>query len=401
MAALRIGVVGTIRGITFIRLLQTFGEKACLAAVCENNEAKADEVKKSIPESVKVYEDYDEFLDCGLDAVILTNYFPDHCAFAIKALEKGIAVMSETTAAPTLGDCVKLVRTVEKTGTKYMLGANVPYKRGMQFMRKQFEAGKIGKPYYAEAEYLHHSDNPKPYPDESRHWRRLMPGTYYNMHTLGPLMFVTGSMPKKVTARAVVDLDNAKKVNRLIDHMGAYSLIEMDNGAVFNVTGCCYYGPTSKFFRIIGSEGTIETKRYDETKILYTSAHNTFVPDGPIPTVEEYSPKYDELDMVTKEEYDSFTEEQLKLGHGGIDFWMTVNFIKYLRDEYEPFFNVYRATALSAAAICGWKSVREKCREFEIPDFSKEEERVKYENDFLSPFEDEDSENYIERKASV
>ena len=37
MEKIKFGVVGTIRGLTFIKLLQVFGEDVCLHAVCENN----------------------------------------------------------------------------------------------------------------------------------------------------------------------------------------------------------------------------------------------------------------------------------------------------------------------------------------------------------------------------
>ena len=103
--------------------------------------------------------------------------------------------------------------------------------------------------------------------------------------------------------------------------------------------------------------------------------------------------------MAPKAEFDSYTEEQMRIGHGGVDFWMLRNFIEYLKGNYEPFFNVYRATALSAAAILGWRSVLDGGRSYDIPDFTKEEERRKYENDLLSPFANEESGHLISRKA--
>ena len=104
--------------------------------------------------------------------------------------------------------------------------------------------------------------------------------------------------------------------------------------------------------------------------------------------------------MAPKEEFDSYTEEQMRIGHGGVDFWMLRNFIEYLKGKYEPFFNVYRATALSAAAILAWRSVLNGGAYYDIPDFSKEEERCKHENDLLSPFASEGSGNLISRKAN-
>ncbi len=395
MAQIKFGVVGAIRGMTFIELLGTFGDMACLHAVCENNSENLAKAQDKIPENVKVYSDYDEFLNSGIDAVVLTNFFHEHSSFAIKALEKNIHVISDTTAAPTLGDCVKLVRAAEKSKAKYMLGTNGIFKKCIQFMKKQLEDGKLGKQYFAEAEYLHCSEKPRAWGNDDTHWRRIMPGTYYNMHTLGTLMYATNTMPKKVTARVIYDDNQVKKYNYLHDHVGAISLCEMDNGATFSVTGCCRFGPTSKWFRLIGENGTLETQRYDETTVMFASYDKHFFPDEEMPEIEVYKPKYEELNMDPKEEFESYTEEQMRLGHGGIDFWLLLNFIKYINGEYEPFFDVYRSTALSATAILGWRSILNNCLEYEIPDFTKEEDRKKYENDFFSPFEEEGSEYFV------
>lgn len=399
MEKIKFGVVGTIRGMTFVKLLQVFSDEVCLHAVCETNAKLAEATMAEIPQGVRIYEDYEEFLNSGIDAVVLCNFFHEHASFAIKALDKGIHVISDTTAAPTLGECVALCRAVERSKAKYMLGANGPYKKCLQFIKKEIKIGKLGTPFYAEAEYMHWTPNGKPFTDDSTHWRRMMPGTYYNMHTLGSLMYVTETMPKRVTASVVRVPGAAQQRNRLIDHDGAKVLCEMDNGAMFDVTGCAYYGPTSKWFRLIGEKGVIETKRYDETEVHFIAAEKEFFPDEPIPEIEVYNPKYEELDMAPKEEFDSYTEEQMRLGHGGIDFWMLRNFIRYIKGEFEPFFNVYRATALSAAAILSWRSVLNGGLEYDVPDFTKEEDKKKYENDFLSPFEPEGSENKISCKA--
>ena len=399
MEKIKFGVVGTIRGMTFVKLLQVFGEDVCLHAVCETSAARAEETVKEIPAGVRIFDDYDEFLDSGVEAVVLCNFFHEHASLAIKALDRGIHVISDTTAAPTLGECVALCRAAERSSAKYMLGANGPYKKCLQFIKREIKNGKLGTPFYAEAEYMHWSPNSKPYADNSTHWRRMMPATYYNMHTLGSLMYVTETMPKRISASVVCVPGAAQRANRLIDHDGAKMLCEMDNGATFDVTGCVYYGPTSKWFRLIGEKGVLETKRYDETEVHFIAAENEYFPDEPIPEIEVYKPKYEELDMAPKAEFDGYTEEQMRLGHGGIDFWMLRNFIRYIKGEFEPFFNVYRATALSAAAILAWRSVLNGGLAFDIPDFTKEEDQAKYENDFLSPFAEEGSANLISRKA--
>ena len=396
MEQLKIGVLGARRGGTFIQTLQSMGDRACLYAVCENDPiVKRDRVDKVVPEGTLVFTDYDEFLDCGLDAVILCNFFHEHASFAIKALKKGIAVLSETTAAATLGECVELCKAVEETGTKYMLAANGPFKASIQYIKEAYENGKLGDVHYAEAEYLHYDINGKGCTDDTnRHWRRMLPGPYYNMHTLGTLMYVTGSMPKKVTA-AVLGGKHAKLKNSLKDHDGAKVFCVMDNGARFETTGCTSLAPTSKWYRFMCENGAIETERYSEGNVWFVPGELEFFPGGESHEFEKVTPTYDDVSMVTKEELYSFSDEQKNVGHPGIDFWLTYHFVKYLRGEHEPFFNVYRATALSAAAIMGWKSVLDGSKEYEIPDFSDKEGRKKYENDYLSPFADPDSDNFI------
>jgi len=396
MKQFKIGVVGGRRGMTFIETLRSMGDRACLYAVCENDPLVIEARRKNgYLEGIKLFEDYDEFLECGLDAVILCNFFHEHASFAIKALKKGIAVLSETTAAPTLGECVDLCKTVEETGTKYMLAANGPFKATIQYIKDAYESGKLGDVHYAEAEYLHYNAKSKGYQDPTNHhWRRMLPGPYYNMHTLGTLMYVTGTMPKRVTA-AVLDGKHAKAKRCLRDHDGAKVFCVMDNGTRIETTGCTNLGPTSKWYRFIGEKAVMETQRYSEGNVWTIPTELEFFPGGEIPEFEKFEPTYDDVSMVTKEELYSFSDEQINVGHPGIDFWLTYHFVKYLHDEHEPFFDVYRATALSAAAIMAWKSVLDGSKEYEIPDFADKVEREKYANDYLSPFEYPDSENYI------
>lgn len=399
---IRIGVMGARRGSTFMVLSRCMPDKAKLVSVCETeSEPIQDRLNDGhMDESVKVYSDYDEFLDSGIDAVVLCNYFHEHAEYAIRALKKGIHVLSDTTPASTLGYCVKLCEAVEESGAKYMLGTNAAYKRLSQFMKREIKAGKIGTPIYGDAEYFHWSPIVAPYADDNRHWRRLMPGTFYNMHTLGTLMYITETVPTKVCATTVGGKDSAAR-NRLIDHDGAKVLCEMDNGAKFDVTGCTYMGPTSKWFRLVGDKGVLESKRYDESRVLFVDSTTEFLPDSDTPVVgkpiEEYAPKYSELGIVSDEEFATITEEQMNVGHNGMDYFLFNDFLKYIKGEHEPFFNVYRSAALSAAAILGWRSVVNGSIEYDIPDFTDKEARKAVANDFSSPFVDEDSEYFIRR----
>ena len=94
-------------------------------------------------------EDFDELLDSGIDAVMLCNYFHEHAEYAIKALKKGIHVLSETMAAPTPALCVELCRAVEESGCVYMLAENYPFSRACTELTRVCKRGNLGEIVFA------------------------------------------------------------------------------------------------------------------------------------------------------------------------------------------------------------------------------------------------------------
>lgn len=390
MNKLRIGIMGLERGLTFLKVINSLSEMAVVSAVCETDEKRIETAKKYAKSETVFYTDFDEFIDSGMDALILCNYFHEHSKYAIIAMKHGIHIMSDTTAAPTLGDCVELCRTVEETGCKYMLGANSSYTTPLLKMKKMYEDGILGEAIFCEGEYMHTPSVVSQYNDPKLHWRRTLPGTYYNMHSLGPLMFVTGAMPKTVVGKAVKSKTLAKKFNKLTNDVGGITICEMDNGATFCSTGCSYHGPSGKWYRFCCANGTAETQRYDQERMIFAEG------DKHSREMLTSRPTWVETGIISEEEFANYTPEQIAIGHNGMDFFLTLSFIKYLRGEYTPFYDVYRSVAISAVAILGWKSVLENGKQYSIPDFRNEEERKKYENDYDCPFEtDHDKANMI------
>ena len=75
-----------------------------------------------------------------------------------------------------------------------------------------------------------------------------------------------------------------------------------------------------------------------------------------------------------------------KAGHGGGDFFVVRGFLDCIRENKQHPFDVYFATRMSAVAIMAYRSMMQRGVPYDIPDFRKEEDRVKYENDNESPF---------------
>ena len=374
MEKIRIGVIGLGRGMSFVQQAEGTGME--LVAVCDKWEEK---LKKSFPPEVALYTDYDEFLNHGMDAVVLANYFHEHAPFAIKALKAGKHVLSETSCNATMAEGVELCRTVEKTGLIYMLAENYPYILPIQEMRRVYNTGELGRVTYADGEYNHPCSeqtvnelSPGIY-----HWRNWLPPTYYCTHALAPLMYVTGAMPVSVNALSIPALEAYENTARLSD-TGSVILCRMDNEAVFRVFGLAMPGHTN-WYRFLGLRGGMEMTR----------GPGYFGPQQVRVWHEEFLASEDELtERVYSPKWPEDGEEAEKAGHGGGDYFVNKYFADAIRTGAQPYFNVYRGVAASSVGILAWKSALNGGGAYAVPDFSDEGSRKIYEGDHASPFPD-------------
>ena len=386
---IRIGMFGAWRGNSYIDLIAAEDPTVIkIVAVCDKHANMLDCVKGL--EEAKGFTDFDEFLEygksVGMNAVFLANYFHQHAEFAIKAMEAGMDVVSECTSAATLKGCVDLVRCVERTGRKYMIAENYPFMTLNMEMKRIIDGGTLGTFLYAEGEYNHSGtlDTLRTLTPYKYHWRAWMPRTYYVTHAMGPLMYMTNSMPKYVSARAAHSglLEKIRDFRPNDDGM-ARMFCEMDNGMAASFTGCTAQASDYSRYRVVGDKGSVEQAGYTNGKVrLYYEDYTR--PEGVSENVS-----YVEPDVAA---WGEKAEKALSAGHGGGDYWIVQNMIDYFRDGITPFFDVYKGVAMSATAILGWRSCLNHGENFRIPDFRDENDRKMYENDDLTPFPDDNGE---------
>ncbi len=386
---IRVGVFGAWRGRAYMKALKQI-DGAYVTALCDKMPDRIEEAKKHCEGEVALYDNFDEFIDSGkFDALMLCNYFHEHAQYAIKALERGIDVFSETMAASTMALCVALCRAVEKSGRVYMLAENYPFSRGCLEMKRIYEGGTLGPVMFAEGEYIHPMspkdswkyNNPEVHGEY--HWRRYLPVTYYSSHALAPLMYITGTMPKYVVGMAAPDTEeNIIQYKKMKTDSVGVMLLSMDNGAVFRVNGSSSIAPKGNWYRVSGPLGGVETVRGSgkQVRLVYN----------------DWAPKMEgEVSQIYEAEWASDAEKANSAGHGGGDYWVVKEFIDAVREGKNNELDVYRATAMSAVAILGWRSVLAGSKRFAIPDFKKESARVKWENDHLTPFPSADTPNTL------
>ncbi len=378
---MRIGIFGTLRGGSYIAIFQNM-EGAHVTAICDYNPRSIDQVRGFLKEDVKIFDNFDEFIDSGLfDAVMLCNYFTEHAPFAIRAMERGIHVLSECTPALTLAECVALCRTVEKTGCKYMLAENYPFFASNMEMKRRYDTGTFGRALYCEGEYNHPADTKtiNCLSPGRLHWRNWIPRPYYLTHSLAPILYMTGNELAAVNCKNVFAPNNIKNTANMTGDLAAIMLCEMKDGSLARVTGCAGWGGHGNWYRICAEKGNMSWVRGDGDKI-FIQYDSWNVPEGQ-PETQTVTSRW--------QEDDALNELPGAAGHGGGDYWVAYYFKKYITEDVEPFFNVYRSVSMSATAVLALRSSQNGGKEYKIPDFRNEEERKLYENDNDSPFPDE------------
>lgn len=379
MQQIRLGVVGAGRGMDIAHYFMMQGVK--VVALCDLGQRKFSYSR--LPNGATFYENFDEFIKHDMDAVILGNNFHEHAPYAIKCFKRGFHVYSECISNSTMAEGVELLREFEKSNSIYMLAENYPFMKFNREIKRVCETGTLGKLLYAEAEY-NHPGNPKDLNMRKRmtfmpkHWRNFLPSTYYITHCLGPVMYVTGATPKKVTAMATfAPVDKNVPTGKYSADRFSLISTQNDDGSVFRVTGCTSLGGEHHCTRVCGTEGQVENLRGSDTNILLR--YNSWS-----------KPKWmDQASRLYEPEFDDKDEDLIeKSGHVGSDFLAPRLFIDCLREGKQPIFpfDIYSAVTMSSVAILAHRSVLNGSMPYDIPDLRLEEERVKYENDNATPF---------------
>ncbi|NLE44980.1 MAG: Gfo/Idh/MocA family oxidoreductase [Chloroflexi bacterium] len=371
---IRVGVVGVGRGKGFARGAGPhLGME--LVALCDTWEERLNELGKEL--SVATYTDYDKFLEHDIDAVILANYFHEHAPFAIKALDAGKHVMSETSACFTLAQGVELVEAVERSGRIYMFAENYPYMVFNQEMRRLYQAGHIGEFKYGEGEYVH----PMSAEESARispgmdHWRNWIPATYYCTHSLAPLMYITDTWPVKVNGFVIAhDPEDETHFGKTVRRSDLASMIavRMDNGAVVKLLKGSLRGH-GVWVRVHGNKGLMENLRFGDTHMVRVR-REPFDKDTGEPVERVYLPDFPEHHA-----------EAMKAGHGGGDFFMNYHFAEAIRRNEQPFLDVYRGVAMSIIGVLAYRSALDDSAPVVVPDFRDIEVRRQYADDHWSP----------------
>jgi predicted dehydrogenase len=365
---IKLGIWGLGRGMSFFKTCEALNID--VVAGCDFNLHLRENFSRSNP-GAYVTDDADAFLKQDFDAVLLATYCPGHAPDAIRCLAAGKHVLSEVTAFFTMAEGVALVEAVEKSGKVYQMAENYPYGRANMWLARKWKEGLFGKLMYAEYEYVHecrvlaytYGDGTPVMPGNQAHsWRSWLNFHYYNTHSLGPVMYITGERPTRVTSLPGETVLAGYPMGAGEHAMGGVgpSLIHMSGGGlVRNLMGATTND--SHHQRIWGTLGSAEGDDWNLSVRLGAQGR---------------SPK---LKVVPS--WDEMGELAAKAGHGGGDFWVLYHFAKQILEGVPGPFDVYASADCTAQGILAYKSAKHNGQPFDIPDLRDKKQREAYRND--------------------
>ncbi|MBN1342614.1 MAG: Gfo/Idh/MocA family oxidoreductase [Phycisphaerae bacterium] len=355
---IRFGGVGLRRGLTLLELLARH-PAVDVVAVCDSDlggdldvHSPVDRLRDAGAAIEAAYTDFDRLLEHELDAVLIASPPPMHAAMSIAALEAGLHTLCEVPAIYNdLDEARALLDAARRGSAKYMMAENCCYWGFIQAWRRMVADGRIGRPTYAEAEYVHDVAELMTRPDGTLTWRASLYPLQYCTHGLGPLLDIMNDRVVSVTA---MDTGPHRQPKWSTPDQ-AVGLFRTEVGRVIKIL-CSFSNarrPAHHYFSIYGTRGTLETSRQDCRKTL---ANFDDIPhlQGPVEMPLGYG-----LDGDT----------QLGADHGGADQAMLNDFVDCIIEDRPSPTDVVRSLEFSVPGLCACLSAESGSRPVDVPDY--------------------------------
>ena len=367
----KVGVFGGRRGQVMVSVMSQHPD-AELVAICDSSQQKLDECKAiadSAGAKISLYQDFEEFFEHDMDAVVLANYATEHAPYAIRLLNSGRHVCSENVACENVAEAVALVEAVEENGKTYTYAENCCYFRGTFEMQRLYKSGVLGEFLHGEGEYIHDCEaiwHSLTYGDKN-HWRVWSPSTFYCTHSLGPIMSITGLRPVKISAYETPNVNSRRYGRQGSD--GSIMVCQMSNGGTAKIMPWCGFKrePGSLWYAVYGTKGMVETDRWGEQ-------YNR---------INVYTEESGSVDSYTPEFADETELSKTISGHGGADFYTMQYFLDSILDRpgKEKAVDVYQAMDMTLPGTLGYRSIYEGNIPLIVPDLRDKDVRDQYRND--------------------
>ncbi|MDQ3700713.1 MAG: Gfo/Idh/MocA family oxidoreductase [Chloroflexota bacterium] len=387
MTMLTVGLVAKRSG-AFVTGILALPETRIVGVCDPDAGARAGLAERAGVGEAEQYADFDALLSRARpELVILGTPMQLHVPQAVQALEQGCHVLSEVTAAVDLDQCRTLVRAVRRaqraSGAQYMMAENYCYRKDVVLVRALARAGMFGDRYFGEGEYLHDVKYLHRFPDGSPTWRAEWQvgkrGCTYGTHSLGPALEFFGPEARVVTVSCVgsgVHSDSAlphDDTTLMLCQLNTGGLIKVRLDMMSNRPHAMAY------YALQGTTGCYEGARGfgDQPKIwLQESVVDSVVDLGDAQGT--HSPRewrsLWEYEAHLPDMWRNPSEEAVRAGHGGGDYFIVRDFVAAVRSGEAPPIDVFRALEYTVPGLISEQSIAQGGAPLPVPDFRQLEE---------------------------
>lgn len=339
MRKYKVGMVGVGRATAYGHIFANHPDTE-VVALCDMNQESLEQNGKDFELADNcLFEKYEDLLNADVDIVVLGTPIPFHAEQTIKGMEAGKHVLCEVTASDNIKDCQRMVDTVRSSKTKFMLAENCNYMQFAIEWDKYIKDGKIGTPFYAEADYVH----------EIRHlvdgkWRANRAPLHYCSHSLGPILMWMDDHVIRCTASGTESRCFENKTDGNIDMQVA--LFETAKGATIKVlrSSVALRHPALCTYSIYGTKGALEASRegYDGIGYRY---------------FEDIDPKEGRKIAISSSDIDA-PKEAMAGGHGTSEYYLVRDFLKAIESDTDPAIDIVRAMDMTIPGLIAHEAAK-------------------------------------------
>ena len=314
-----------------------------------------------------------------LDLVYTATPWEWHVPVCVAAMTSGKHAATEIPVAYTLEDCWRLVETSERTRRYCIMMENCCYDRREMLILNLVRRGMLGEVLHAECGYLHDLRTIKFSTEGEGLWRRAHAmhrnGNLYPTHGLGPVAqcldinrgdrfdylvaMSSNSRGLRLYAAEHFPDDDPRRREQFVLGDVNVSLIRTVKGkTIYLAHNCDDPRPYSRINMVQGTRGIVSG-----------------YPDRI--HVEGRSPKdqWEALESYREEfEHPLWRAEIVRTatgGHGGMDVLEDMRLVAALRSGVPPDLDVYDAAAWSVVCALTERSVADRSRPIDFPDFTR------------------------------
>ena len=362
MKDIKVAFAGVHRASSFFRAFQVHPDTQ-IVALCDINEKTLADVGRATGVA-QLYTLYEKMLDeAQPDAVVVATPMQFHVSQSIAALQRGIHVLSEVTAAVSIDEARWLVQECNKSSAVYMMAENYTYMKPNILVRAMVDAGVFGEVYYAEGEYLHelstlhHTAGGQP--TWRYYWQVGVNGCTYPTHSLGPCLQWIKERPQQISCIGTgrwTDPEHAMEDTvLLLCKTASDKLIRV------RVDMLSKRPHAMTNYSLQGTKGAYESaRRPDEGNWVWIEdrCHDP----------NEWLPLEMFEDEFLPELWREPPQEALEAGHGGGDYFEVMDFVEAVQGKKPPAIDIHAAMDMTLPGLVSQESIRRAGEWLPVPD---------------------------------